>query len=228
MKLIKTSISLALFVFCSFAWVSSNGQSTKGHIPFYALPYYNYDPLTITIGKYKKELLTNDTTELIALGNKIKSDINHTDIESLYILSIRLYDLGKKDDALYWFHTAKSRARIFINMLDPKKIGGIGDEAFELEHLFIAFNQLAGEYINGYGLNDFDKGIAVFEKVRSEVKNIQSYKDVYKNIRFLNDDHLEAEKTGKEEDLTKLIDYLTTHKEEVKKQRIENGTQDKY
>jgi hypothetical protein len=74
----------------------ANAQKTNRQIPFYATPYYNYEPLTITIGKYKKELLTTDTTELMNLASAIKSEIDNTDIESLYFLSIRLYDLGKK------------------------------------------------------------------------------------------------------------------------------------
>ena len=162
------------------------------------------------------------------MANKIKADINNTDIESLYFLSVRLYDLGKKDDAFYWFQTAKSRARIFMNMLEPKKIGSIGDETFELKQLFITFNQIVGEYLNGYGLNDIDKGLAVFEKVKSEVKDIQSYKDVYKKVRFIDDKNLEIEKANKEKDFAQTTDYIKTHKEEIKKQRIDNGTQDKY
>lgn len=228
MKLFRTIISATLFTLFLVSSTATNGQTIKGHIPFYAEPYYNYDPLKITIGKYKKELLTNDTTELISLASKIKADINSTDIESLYFLSIRLYDLGKKDDAFYWFQTAKSRARIFMNTLDPKKIGSIGDETFELKQFFVTCNQLVGEYLNGYGLNDFDKGIAVFEKVKNEVKNIQSYKNVYPNIQFLDDKTVEKEKANKEDELEKTIDYLKTHKEEIKKQRIENGIQDKY
>jgi hypothetical protein len=228
MKLIKTGIAFLLLALLASSATTANGQGTKGHIPFYAEPYYNYDPLKITIGKYKKELLTNDTSELTILAGKIKADINNTDIESLYFLSIRLYDLGKKDYAFYWFQTAKARARIFMNMLDPEKIGSIGDETFELKQLFITFNQIVGEYLNGYGLNDIDKGLAVFEKVKSEVKDIQSYKGVYKNIRFLDDKNIETEKTNKEKDLAQTIDYIKTHKEEIRKQRIDNGTQDKY
>lgn len=228
MKLIKSIILSLHFVLFTFFSVTANGQGTKGQIPFYAEPYYNYNPLKITIGKYKKELLTNDTSALTILADKIKSDINNTDIESIYFLSIRLYDLGKKDDAFYWFQTAKSRARIFINMLDPKKIGSIGDETFELKQLFITFNQIVGEYLNGYGLNDIDKGLAVFEKVKSEVKDIQSYKDVYKKVSFLDDKNLETEKAKKEVDFSQTIDYINTHKEEMRKQRIDNGVQEKY
>jgi hypothetical protein len=92
MKLFNATICFLLFAFFSLCRITTNGQATKGHIPFYAEPYYNYSPLKITIGKYKKELLTNNVSELIIVANKIKADINNTDIESLYFLSIRLYD----------------------------------------------------------------------------------------------------------------------------------------
>ena len=228
MKFFKTTIAILLFASFIFSCSTTNAQEKKGRIPFYALPYYNYDPLTITIGKYKKELLTEDTTELIALAKKIKADVNNTDIESLYFLSIRLYDLGRKDDAYYWFLTAQSRARIFIKVLDPKEIGGIGAEAFEWKQLFITIYNLVGPYLNGYGFNDIDKGIAVYEKVKSEMKNIQTFKNVYPNIHFLDDSIFEKEKTNSEKNLAEAIEYFKTHKEEIKKKRIETGVQDKY
>lgn len=228
MKLTKPKISILHLII--FIFISSFGysQSENSRIPFYALPYYNYEPLTITIGKYQKELLTSDKTELENLETKIKNDINNTDIESLYFLSIRLYDLGKKDDAFYWFQTAKARARIFLSMLDKEKIGSIGSEVFELKQLFISFNQLVGEYMNGYGFNDIDKGIAVFEKVKFEVKEIQSYKNIYPKVNFIDDKNLEIEKVNKEKDLTETIEFVKNNKDKIKKQRVENGTQDKY
>lgn len=228
MRVIKLIYNLSIFISIVFSCTITNAQDTKGHIPLEALPYYTYNPLTINIGKYKAELLTNDTAELSKLANKIKLDINNTDIESLYFLSIRLYDLGKKDDAFYWFQTAKARHRIFVNMLDKNKIRGIGTAAFELKALFIAINQLVGPYMNGYGMNDIEKGISVLEKVKSEVKDIQSYINIYKDVDFIDESNLEKEKVNKEADLASTIEYVKSHKAEIKKQRIENGTQDKY
>ena len=204
------------------------GQPTNGPIPFYALPYYNYKPLTITIGKYKDRLMTTDTAALTRLAATIKADINNTDVESLYFLSIRLYDMGKKDAAFYWFQTAKARARVFITMLDPAKTGGIGAPAFEREQLFGAINESVGEYLNGYGFNDLNKCLAVFIRVRSEVKDIRSYKAVYKQMVFLDDARLESAKADKAADLGKTIAYIKANRAEIKAERIKNGVQDKY
>jgi hypothetical protein len=39
---------------------------------------------------------------------------------------------------------------------------------------------------------------------------------------------VETEKAKKEKDFAQTIDYINTHKEEMRKQRINNGVQDKY
>jgi hypothetical protein len=221
-------ISGTLCVLSIFYAAATQGQPTNAPIPFYALPYYNYKPLTITIGKYKKELLTTDTTALTRLAATIKADINNTDVESLYFLSIRLYDMGKKDAAFYWFQTAKARARVFMTLLDPAKTGGMGAPAFERVQLFGAINETVGEYLNGYGFNDIDKGLAVFIKVKSEVKDIRSYKAVYKQIVFLDDAKLESAKAAKVTDLEKTIAYIKANKADIKAERIKDGVQDKY
>ena len=216
-------VILAITCFDSLAQDLDNGL-----IPFYAEPYYNYKPLKIDIGEYSDKLMTNDTTQLLDLSRQIKSDINNITIETLYILSIRLYDLGKKDESFYWFQTAKTRARIFIEMLNPKKIGGIGSEAFELKQLFVSINNNVGVYINGYGFNDVEKGLSTYETVKNEVNAIQSYKDVYKKIKFLPDTELVNIKAEKEKELEGGLTYLKANKEAIVKQRIEAGIQDKY
>ena len=48
------------------------------------------------------------------------------------------------------------------------------------------------------------------------------------NIQFLDDKTVEKEKVNKEVELEKTLDYIKTHKEEMKKQRLEHGIQDKY
>jgi len=219
------SIATILFIFLT---ITVFGQNIQNRIPFYALPYYNFDPLTITIGQYQKELVSNNISDIETIESNILKNINKTNVETLYFLSIRLFDLGKKDDAFYWFMTAQTRARIFANMLDKEKIGSIGSKAFELKQLFVSLNRLVGEYMNGYGFNDIEKGIEVYKKVKSEVKDIQSYKSVYPEISFLDDKNLETEKSKKERDLQEGITYITENKELIKKSRVENGIQDKY
>jgi hypothetical protein len=225
--MIKTGILILANLIFAFSNVFAQ-ELDNGQIPFYALPYYNYKPLIINIGEYSEQLKTNDIIQLRKLSQEIKANIDNVTIETLYIFSIRLYDLGKKDDSFYWFHTAKTRARIFIEMLDPEKIGSIGSPAFELKQLFVSFNQIVGIFINGYGFNDFEKGISTYETVKNEVKYIKSYKDVYKNIKFKSDNELGNIKANKIKEFEDGITYLKINKEKIVKTRIETGIQNKY
>ncbi len=172
--------------------------------------------------------MTSDTAALNRVAATIKADINNCDVESLYFLSIRLYDVGEKDAAFYWFHTAKARARVFVTMLDPAKTGRMGAPAFERETLFGAIDESVGEYLNGYGFNDLNKCIAVIGRVRSEVKDIRSYKTVYKQFVFRDDANLEPAKAETSADLGKLIAYIKANKASIRADRIKNGIQDKY
>ncbi|MCG7859966.1 hypothetical protein MD537_23500, partial [Flavihumibacter sediminis] len=72
-------------------------QLKNSRIPFYAVPVYNYDPLTIQVGKFSGQLREEHPARLLALADRIKAEIDEVPIEALYVLSIRLYDLGKKD-----------------------------------------------------------------------------------------------------------------------------------
>src|ERR1700690_1004405 len=133
---------ILVLIIISLVFSRAFGQDLdNGQIPFYAEPWYNYKPLTINVGKYSDSLKTTDATELIALSQRMKSDIDSVNIETLFILSIRLFDIGKRDESFYWLQTAKVRAKIFIDMLDSNQIGSIGSDAFELKTFFATFSQ---------------------------------------------------------------------------------------
>lgn len=200
----------------------------NGKIPFYAPPYYNYKPLKVKIGKFSKELETKDTKKLLDLADSFKADIDNIRIEAMYILSIRLYDIGEKDKSFYWFQTAKLRGRIFVQTLDNKSLGAIGSEGFELKQLFSTINLSVGGYINGYGFNDFDRGIATYETVVGELKNVKPFSNVYSSIKFVSDAMFEEAKAQKIKELETAVIEMKATKEEIIKKRIEAGIQGKY
>lgn len=203
-------------------------QTSTGQIPLIAVPYYNYSPLKITIGKYRNKLLTKDPAVLLTLAGKIRKDIDRTDVESIYFLAVRLYDLGKKDDAFYWFYTANIRARIFIKTLNPAKEGSIGAPAFERHQLFNAISKIAGEYINGHEFGDMDKALAALQKVHDEIPALKSMSVAYPGISFLGPTVLQSEKDAVMASLAQTIISLRASKADIKKQRAKNGIEGKY
>ena len=47
-------------------------------------------------------LKSEDVKKLQSTADVIRAEIDNTPIETLYVLAIRFYDLGQKDDAVYW------------------------------------------------------------------------------------------------------------------------------
>jgi regulator of sigma D len=113
-------------------------------------------------------------------------------------------------------------------MLDANRTGSIGDPAFELYQLFNAFNQIVGQFLNGYGFNDPDHTATVFEQVKNEVPNIIPFWQVYSNIFFIEDSYLEQENAARIKELEEIIVYIKTYKDEILQQRIANGIQDRH
>lgn len=207
--------------------LSSAALHADAQIPLILPPWYSYEPLSIQTRDYSDELLDLTKDNAAKLAVELNDRKDEVSIESLFIFSVRLYDLGMKDEAVYWYHTAKIRASIFSKMLDPEFMGGIGAPAFELKQGFVGFVQLAGQYINGYAGGDIDKWVETLRTVQQEVNGLTNF-DQYPEIRFLPMDSLEEIKAGRIQEYEVLIDYLETNKKDIRKKRKQNGIEGRY
>ena len=146
----------------------------------------------------------------------------------MYVTAIRLYDLGRKDEAVYWFYTAQYRARVFSSILDQEKIGSVGAEAFELKQAYNSFNQLAGTYINGYAFGELPRFEKALTKVVEEGKSLPRYGELYPKLNFAP----EAMWAEKNEEVSKglatLIEHIKTNAGSIKEQRKKTGIEGKY
>jgi hypothetical protein len=71
---------------------------------------------------------------------------------TLMVLAIRLYDVGLRDDAVFWFYVAKERYIVMSEVLDVKtQLLAQADDAMR------SFATLAGPVINGYAFCDLAK-----------------------------------------------------------------------
>jgi len=71
---------------------------------------------------------------------------------TLMVLAIRLYDVGLRDDAVFWFYVAKDRYIVMADVLDVKtQLLAQADDAV------CNFSFLAGPFINGYAFCDLAK-----------------------------------------------------------------------
>ena len=103
----------------------------------------------------------------------------------MYVAAIRLFDLGLKDDGVYWFYSAQYRARLFQTLSDPDQVDPTADEAFELAHAYSAFSQLVGAHINPYAFTNPKRLAETVAQVRTEAKVIPDFGKMYPDVAFV-------------------------------------------
>jgi hypothetical protein len=125
------------------------------HIAIYVEPYYrsaeNADQRPqVAIGAALSGLLASTRREdILAARDKIVADPKLITPMTMMVLAIRLYDVGLRDDAVFWFYVAKDRFITLSQVLDIAESG-----LTQADDAVRAFATLAGPVINGYAFCD--------------------------------------------------------------------------
>jgi hypothetical protein len=203
-------------------------RADRPRMPIYVTPYYNSDGPKIQVGEPGKALASADAGTILRVCDRLKKDRDKLRAEVMYVAAVRLYDLGKKDEAVYWFYTAQYRARVFGAILDKDKIGTIGSEAFELQQAYNAFNQLAGKYLNGYAFGRLETLEKTLQRVVEEGKAMPRYGELYPGVAFAPAETWAAKNDEVSRGLSGLITYIKTNADAIKEQRKASGVDGKY
>src|SRR6266702_8721845 len=220
---------IALLVFIGCAGLAA-GQiiSDPAHIEVYVTPYYNSKGTAIDVGPFSSGLAAKNESEFVATIAKMKQSWDTLNFPETYIATIRLYDLGFRNESIYWFYSAQYRGRLFATLIDQNKMGSIGDPGFELFQAQNAFQQLVGPYINGYAFGDIDQLVPIIEKVQREGKTVPDLTKIYPRVAFKPKSEWDAGNKGLNEGMTKLLMTLKDQKASIKQQRIERGMEAKF
>lgn len=200
----------------------------KGPMPVYVTPFYNSDGPQINVGDYSQELKDATAETIGDLTTKMKMAWPKLAPEAMYVTAIRLYDLGKKDDAVYWFYSAQFRARLFQSLLHKESPGRIGAEGFERTQAHGAFHTLVGEFVNGYAFGDLPKLQATIERVKSDNVEVPQLKAIYPRLVFVEEKDWPQHNQEIAAGLDKLIEYIKDNADMIKEKRKENGTETIY
>ena len=132
-------------------------------VDIYVTPYYSANAGKAEFVKvYDKidDLLKSGKVEDFKKAEKIVQDAPQmVSPITLFVLSARAYDLGLRDDAVFWFYNAKNRAillREVINLDD--------DKFFEVKSAIGAFMKLVGDVVNPYAFCDIKKQQEIADK----------------------------------------------------------------
>ena len=207
---------------------SAEQAAGRSPMPVYVTPFYDSKGPQIEVGKFSKALAHADAKSIDKVVADLKKEQDHLRAEVMYVAAIRLYDLGRKDAAVYWFYSAQYRSRLFNEMLDDAHVGSIGDEAFELRQAYGAFKQLAGMYINGYAFGDVEKLNKTLLSVAKEGETMPKMDELYPTVRFIAKDDWAKKNSVIGTELVGLVDYIKKNADSIKEQRKQNGIEGKY
>jgi hypothetical protein len=224
-------LSLAFFAinFVSLALMGAQQpEINPSHIDVYVTPYYNSKGPEIKVGRFSSGLVSPKEDEFLTTIAEMKKDWDRLTFPELYVAAIRLYDLGYRKEAVYWFYSAQYRGRQFGVLLDQTKMGSIGDPGFELLHAQNAFYQLVGPYINGYAFGDTDGLVKIVERVQKEGRRLPDLQAAYPGVTFKNKSEWESANTDLANGMNQLISTLKEKKDEIKRQRTERGMEEKF
>lgn len=220
------------FITLAFASLSLKAapqpEINPSHIDVYVTPYYNSKRPEVSVGRFSAGLRSAQEDEFVATIAEMKKDWDRLTFLELYVGAIRLYDLGYRKEAVYWFYSAQYRGRQFGLLLDQSKMGSIGSPGFELLHAQNAFYQLVGPYINGYAFEDIDGLVKIVERVQKENRHIPDLKAAYPGVTFKNKDEWDSANNNLADGMNQLMSMLKEKKDEIKQQRIERGMEEKF
>jgi hypothetical protein len=224
----KLSLVFIAIGFTSFALKAAQPESNPTHIDVYVTPYYDSKGPAVKVGRFSSGLASAKEGDFLTTIAEMRKDWDRLTFPELYVGAIRLYDLGYRKEAVYWFYSAQYRGRQFGILLDQTKMGTIGDPGFELLHAQNAFYQLVGPYINGYAFGDTDGLVKIVERVQKEGRRIPDLQTAYPGVTFKSKSEWQSANTDLAEGMNQLISMLKEKKEDIKRQRIERGMEEKF
>ena len=136
----------------------ANAAEPVRQIGIYVQPYYEAARIPgatpqVAVGKQYDDLLSSNRREdILAARDLVLAKPALVTPMTMMVLAIRLYDMGLRDDAVFWFYVAKERYIVMSQVLNVKAQGlAQADDAMR------SFATLAGPTINGYAFCDLGK-----------------------------------------------------------------------
>jgi hypothetical protein len=135
------------------------------HIGIYVQPFYEAArtpterPRVAVDGQYNDLLGSSQREDILAARDLIVAKPALVTPMTMMVLAIRLYDVGLRDDAVFWFYVAKDRYIVLSEVLNVKT-----PQLAQADDAVRNFATLAGPVINGYAFCDLARQKAAHAK----------------------------------------------------------------
>jgi len=147
----------------AFSFSAAQAEPVR-HVGIYVQPYYEAARTPggtprVAVGRSFDGLASNRREDILAIRDRIVAEPKLVTPMTLMVLAIRFYDVGLRDDAVFWFYAAKDRFLTLDGVVDV----GAGGLA-QVEDAIRSFSTLAGPIINGYAFCDIANQQAIRAK----------------------------------------------------------------
>ncbi len=190
-------------------------------------PFYSSDGTEIHVGNYSERLGTADPQKLAALAQEMAQQKDTLTPEQMFVLAIRLYDLGQKDKSVYWFYEAQFRAKLFLKAIDSAKVGS-GDQTYQLLTEYNSFTESAGQSINGYAGCNVDNWVKIAKVVKDDNPTPPALDKLFPDATFVDRSQWQSINDEVAAGLGVLIDQLLQNKDAIKQQRVAKNLDAQY
>jgi hypothetical protein len=221
-------LALVAINVATLALKAAQPEINPSHIDAFVTPYYDSKGPAVSVGRFSSGLASAKEDDFLTTIAQMQKDWDRLTFPELYVAAIRLYDLGYRKEAVYWFYSAQYRGRQFGVLLDQARMGSIGSPGFELLHAQNAFYQLVGPYINGYAFGDIDGLVKIVERVQKEGHRIPDLQAAYPGVTFKSQSEWISANTDLANGMNQLTSTLKEKKDEIRRQRIERGMDEKF
>jgi hypothetical protein len=106
--------------------------------------------------------------------------------------------------------------------------GGMGSPAFEIPHALQSFNQLSGEWINGYAGGNPEHWAQTVKRVSAECSRMGYIQRAYPSLQFKPAEEQAALISEQVESVAEMSQWLIENKDDILRQRKERGIEGKY
>ena len=116
-------------VFAALIAQSASAAEPVRRIAVYVQPYYEAARTPdgkprVAVGQtYDGLLSSNKKEDILAAKERVESDPRVVTPMTMMVLAIRLYDVGLRDDAVFWFYAAKARYTTLEDVIDIRMSG---------------------------------------------------------------------------------------------------------
>jgi len=97
----------------AFSFSAAQAEPVR-HVGIYVQPYYEAARTPggtprVAVGRSFDGLASNSREDIVAIRDSIIRDPKRLTPMTMMVLAIRLYDVGLRDDSVFWFYAAKDR-----------------------------------------------------------------------------------------------------------------------